>query len=50
VLELYACTARRLGPVPTMIERDDDIPELAELAAELAVVRSIGEQVWERAA
>ncbi len=50
VLELYAYTAERLGPVPTMIERDDDMPALAELAAELAVVRSIGEQVWERAA
>ncbi|MEQ1802842.1 MAG: DUF692 domain-containing protein [Gammaproteobacteria bacterium] len=50
VLELYAYTAGRLGPVPTMIERDDEMPALAELAAELAVVRSIGEQVWERAA
>lgn len=50
VLDLYAYTAARLGPVPTMIERDDDIPELGKLASELAVVRGIGEQAWGRAA
>lgn len=50
VLDLYAYTAARFGPVPTMIERDDDIPELGELAAELTVVRRVGEQAWERAA
>ncbi|TFG85454.1 MAG: DUF692 domain-containing protein [Chromatiales bacterium] len=50
VLELYAYAAGRLGPVATMIERDDDIPELGELVAELSLVRDIGEQVWERAA
>lgn len=35
VWELYAYTVQRLGPVPTMIERDDRIPPLAELLAEL---------------
>lgn len=35
VWELYAYTVQRLGPVPTMIERDDRIPPLAEMLAEL---------------
>ncbi len=41
VFELYRYTVRRLGFVPTMIERDDNIPALDELLAELAVVRAI---------
>jgi len=41
VYELYAHTIKRLGPVPTMIERDDRIPPLAELIAELDQVRSV---------
>jgi len=39
VWELYAYTAKRLGAVPTMIERDDRIPPLAELLAELDEAR-----------
>jgi len=35
VWELYRHTIARLGPLPTMIERDDHIPPLAELVAEL---------------
>jgi uncharacterized protein len=35
VWALYRHTVTRLGPVPTMIERDDHIPPLAELVAEL---------------
>jgi uncharacterized protein (UPF0276 family) len=41
VWELYAYTTRRLGAVPTMIERDDHIPPLAELLAELDHARSV---------
>ena len=41
VWDLYAYTVRRLGAVPTMIERDDLIPPLADLLAELDVVRQI---------
>jgi uncharacterized protein (UPF0276 family) len=41
VWELYAATVRRLGPVSTMIERDDHIPPLAELCAELDEARSV---------
>jgi hypothetical protein len=38
---LYAYTVRRLGAVPTMIERDDHIPPLAELIAELDQARAV---------
>jgi len=41
VWALYAHTVRRLGPVPTMIERDDHIPPLAELLAELDHARRV---------
>ena len=40
VWELYASAIRRLGPISTMIERDDHIPALAELCAELAQARA----------
>jgi uncharacterized protein (UPF0276 family) len=39
VWALYRHTIARLGPRPTMIERDDHIPPLAELAAELGRAR-----------
>nr|WP_316642460.1 DUF692 domain-containing protein [uncultured Roseateles sp.] len=39
VWQLYAYTMARLGPKPTMIERDDHIPPLPELLAELAEAR-----------
>ena len=41
VWSLYGYTVRRLGAVPTMIERDDHIPPLAELVAELDVARRV---------
>lgn len=41
VWDLYAYTIERLGFVPTMIERDDNIPPLAELVAELDVAREV---------
>ena len=44
VWSLYAHTVQRLGPVPTMIERDDHIPPLAELLAELDQARAIQAQ------
>ena len=34
VWALYARTIDRIGPRPTLIERDDNIPEFAELMAE----------------
>lgn len=50
VWSLYAYTIHRLGPVPTMIERDDRIPPLAELLAELAVARRIADGALREAA
>ncbi|MES9930413.1 MAG: DUF692 domain-containing protein, partial [Candidatus Thiodiazotropha sp. 6PDIVS] len=43
VYELYADAIQRFGHVSTMIERDDNIPPLAELLCELERVREIGE-------
>lgn len=41
VWALYASALRQLGPVATMIERDDNIPPLGELVQELDMARSI---------
>ena len=48
VWELYASALRRLGPVSTMIERDDHIPPLAELCAELEQARATARRVLGR--
>ncbi|WOB08173.1 DUF692 domain-containing protein [Piscinibacter gummiphilus] len=48
VWELYAYTVGRLGAVPTMIERDDHIPPLADLLAELDRARAIQHEVLAR--
>ncbi|MBL6751830.1 MAG: DUF692 domain-containing protein [Nevskia sp.] len=41
VWDLYADAVRRFGAVPAMIERDDRIPPLAELVAELDRARAV---------
>ena len=41
VWALYAAAVRRFGPVSTMIERDANIPPLAELQMELAAARRV---------
>jgi uncharacterized protein len=41
VWALYREALRHFGPVPTMIERDDDIPPLEELIAELDTARAV---------
>ena len=41
VWALYAEAVRRFGSVATMVERDDHIPPLAELVAELDRARAI---------
>ncbi len=41
VWQLYGYTLRRCGSVPTMIERDDNIPELHELLDELDIARKV---------
>ena len=51
VWDLYAYTLQRLGMRPTMIERDDHIPPLAELLAELDQARRLaGTMLLEAAA
>ncbi len=45
VWQLYADAVRRFGQVSTMIERDDNIPPLDELLAELGRARRISEVV-----
>jgi uncharacterized protein (UPF0276 family) len=50
VWQLYEHAIRRLGPVATMIERDDKIPPFEELAAELAHARKIAAAALQRAA
>lgn len=49
VWALYREALRHLGPVPTMIERDDHIPPLAELVAELDIARRIAAEVAQEA-
>jgi len=41
VWQLYAAAVRRFGAVATMIERDDHIPPLEELCAELDTARAL---------
>ncbi len=50
VWDLYAYAVRRFGAVSTMIERDDHIPPLAELVAELDRARAIAEPILRAAA
>ena len=50
VWDLYAQALRRFGPVSTMIERDDNIPPLDELIAELDRARGIAARVAKEAA
>ncbi|MFD2176188.1 DUF692 domain-containing protein [Veronia pacifica] len=45
VWDLYAYALNRFGNVPTMIERDDNIPPLVELLAELDIARGIANKV-----
>jgi uncharacterized protein (UPF0276 family) len=45
VWDLYAYTLERIGFVPTMIERDDNIPPLPELIQELDLTRAIAQRV-----
>ena len=50
VWDLYATALSLFGAVPTMIERDDNIPELPELVAELDVARDIAARHTRQAA
>jgi uncharacterized protein (UPF0276 family) len=48
VWDLYATTAERLGPVSTMIERDDNIPPLADVITELDRARATAAPFYSR--
>ncbi len=50
VWELFAQAVRRFGAVSSMIERDDNIPPLVELCAELDHARSIAQPILEELA
>jgi len=50
VWELYGAALRRFGPISTMIERDANIPPLAELQRELDIARAIAERTHVAAA
>ncbi|MGH8352598.1 MAG: MNIO family bufferin maturase [Pseudomonas sp.] len=50
VWQLYQRTLRHLGPVATLLERDDHFPPLAELLAELDKARSLGAAALEEPA
>jgi uncharacterized protein len=50
VWRLYSAAVERFGPVPTMIERDDNIPEYEALVSELELARTIQQQASRRAA
>ena len=47
VWSLYAQAVQRFGRVSTMIERDDNIPPLAELLQELEQARAIGQPIMD---
>lgn len=49
VWALYETALARVGPVATMIERDDDIPPLAELLDELVIARDMAQPDRRRA-
>ncbi len=46
VWDLYAATIQRLGKISTMIERDDNMPPLKELLAEINHAKQITEQLF----
>ena len=46
VFDLYRAALHRFGPVSTMIERDDNIPPLADMLADLDRARAIAADVF----
>jgi uncharacterized protein (UPF0276 family) len=50
VWDLYCAAVAQFGAVPTMIERDDNIPALSELVAELQIARELGRRHAQQAA
>jgi len=48
VLELLSWTLERTGPVPILLERDNNVPVLGELLAEVAVLEGIAQRALAR--
>ncbi|MCH9765417.1 MAG: DUF692 domain-containing protein [Alphaproteobacteria bacterium] len=46
VWELYRASVRRFGRVSTIIERDDNIPPLADMVSELTIARDIADEIF----
>ncbi len=46
VWDLYRKSLQRFGPVSTIIERDDDIPPLADMVTELSRARVIADEMF----
>jgi len=46
VWKLYADALKRFGPISTMIERDDNIPEFSELMAEMQHAKEIATSMY----
>jgi uncharacterized protein (UPF0276 family) len=46
VWDLYRKSLKRFGPVSTIIERDDDIPPLADMVSELGRARVIADEMF----
>ncbi len=49
VHELLGFALKRTGPVPVLLERDNDVPPLAELLVELEALRAVYERSTQRA-
>lgn len=49
VFELFDWSLDHLNPVPVLLERDFNIPELAELQAEMDVMRGMMKHKWKKA-
>jgi uncharacterized protein (UPF0276 family) len=47
VLALLARTLERTGPVPVLLERDNDVPPLGDLLTEVRALRAVCERVWQ---
>ncbi|GLS45817.1 DUF692 domain-containing protein [Methylobacterium brachythecii] len=50
VWDLYRAALKRFGPVSTIIERDDNIPPLAELLVEMEQTRAVAREILGNAA
>ena len=49
VLALLARALERTGPLPVLLERDNDVPPLGELLSEVRAVRALCERAWQTA-